>query len=61
MKHEPTEMVFAGRSNRKHKHVSARGRIRYCNHWFDVYRCPVCGRRASHRRKPYICRGDDDA
>jgi hypothetical protein len=54
--HEPTEMVYHGRTNQKHWHNTRHG-TRYFNHWFKVYKCPVCGRRASHKRQPIICRG----
>lgn len=56
--HEPTQMKYAGRSNRKHTHNTRHGR-RERNHWFNVYECPVCKRRASHRRK-YVCKGFDE-
>jgi hypothetical protein len=55
--HAPVEMVFSHRNNQKHKHVSAMGSIRYCNHWFRVYRCPVCGKTACRQKRPIICRG----
>jgi ribosomal protein L34E len=54
--HDPIEMVFASRSNRKHAHNTPSG-VRYRNHWHKVYRCPTCGRQASGIRKPRICRG----
>lgn len=54
--HLPTEMVYCRRGNKKHRHSGRRG-VRYCNHWFNVYRCPACGREASHKRQPIICRG----
>jgi hypothetical protein len=57
-KHDATEMVFSHRSNRKHRHNTRKG-VRYRNHWYAVYKCPVCGRTASHRRRPIICRGPD--
>jgi hypothetical protein len=34
-KHEPTQMVYAHRSNQKHAHNTRHG-VRYRNHWFDV-------------------------
>lgn len=54
--HEPTEMRYYRRGNKKHTHSTRHGN-RERNHWFSVYRCPLCGREASHQRKPYICRG----
>jgi hypothetical protein len=58
-KHAPTKMVFSHRTNQKHKHNTRRG-VRYFNHWFSVYKCPVCGLRASRKRQPIICRGADE-
>lgn len=54
--HAPTKMLWYRRGNKKHAHHGRKG-TRHCNHWFNVYRCPVCGREASHRRQPIICRG----
>lgn len=58
-KHDPVEMVYSHRSNRKHAHSTQHG-TRYRNHWFSVYRCPMCGRTASHKRLPITCRGWSD-
>ncbi len=55
--HDPVEAVYDGRNNHKYRHVSARGRIKYCNHWYKVYKCPVCGQTFSHKRRPIICKG----
>jgi hypothetical protein len=56
--HEPCEMRFSHRDNHKYKHHSAYGHITYKNHWYSVYVCPICGKTASHRRKPIICKGE---
>jgi hypothetical protein len=56
MKHEPAIMVYSHRSNKKHVHHTRRGTQQW-NHWFTVYRCPVCGRTASRKRQPVRCTG----
>jgi len=56
MRHERTQMVYAGRSNAKHRQGNG-----YRNHWFNVYQCPTCKRRTSHKRLPVFCSGTDDA
>lgn len=55
--HPPATAVYAGRSNAKHRHNSSRGVV-YRNHWFSVYRCPICGKqfKKKHGRLP-VCRG----
>jgi hypothetical protein len=58
--HEPTAMVYSHRSNKKHRHNTRHGVV-YRNHWFEVFRCPHCGRTASHKPRPIVCRGDDKA
>ena len=59
-KHEPAEMVYAHRSNRKHAHNTRHG-VRYRNHWYNVYKCPVCNRHASHKKQPIVCRGGSES
>src|SRR5690349_16396462 len=54
--HEPVAMVYSHRGNRKHAHSTRHG-TKYCNHWFNVYKCPTCGRTAALKRQPIICRG----
>lgn len=54
--HVAVSMIFERRSALKHRHNGRLG-VRYCNHWFRVYRCPSCGREASHQKQPIICRG----
>jgi hypothetical protein len=54
--HEPTRMVYSGQSNQKHAHSTKHG-VKYRNHWFNVYKCPACGRTAARKRQPIICRG----
>jgi hypothetical protein len=54
--HESTPMVWSHRDNSKHKHNTRHG-VRHRNHWFNVYKCPACGRTAALRRQPIICRG----
>lgn len=56
MSHAPIKMVYSHRSNQKHAHNTRHGTV-YRNHWFDVYRCPACGRTASRKRQPIICFG----
>jgi rubrerythrin len=56
--HDPVAMVYHRRGCKKHTHSTRHGH-RERNHWFKVYRCPVCGVTASHRRQPIICRGDN--
>lgn len=57
MAHATTVCVWSHRSNHKHAH-HGNGGTRYCNHWYNVYKCPTCGRCYSHRRLPIVCRGD---
>ncbi len=57
MQHEKTIMVYYRQGNKKHTHHTRRGTQEW-NHWFNVYRCPVCGRCTSHRRKPIYCTGE---
>ncbi len=54
--HEPAAMVYSHKSNRKHKHNTRNG-IRYFNHWYNVYKCPICGLTAARKRQPIVCRG----
>lgn len=60
MTHEPTRMVYSHRSNQKHTHSTKHG-PRERNHWFGVWKCPVCGLTASRKRQPIVCKGTDDA
>ena len=55
--HDPMKMVFSHKSNQKHTHHTRNG-TREFNHWFAVYRCPACGKTASKKRQPIICRGN---
>jgi hypothetical protein len=55
--HEPTVMVYDGQHNQTHKHNTRHG-VRYRNHWYASYKCPVCGAVASHRKLPIVCTGD---
>lgn len=57
MKHDPVKMIYSHQSNRKHAHSTRHG-VRQRNHWFNVYKCPICGKGASHKRQPIICRGE---
>lgn len=43
--------------DQKHAHDTRHGTVER-NHWFNVYKCPVCGRLAGRKRQPIICRGD---
>lgn len=54
--HAATRMVYSHRDNPKHAHNTGHG-TRYRNHWYRVYKCPVCGRLASHKRQSIVCRG----
>lgn len=56
MQHAPTKMVFSHRSAQKHTHNTRKG-IRRFNHWFNVYKCPLCGAMACKKRQPIVCRG----
>ncbi len=58
MNYAKTEMIYSHRSNRKHKHSTKHG-VKYRNHWYDVYKCPICGKLESHKKKPYICKGSE--
>ena len=55
MEHLPTVMVYSHQANKRHLQGGGR-RV----HWYKVYRCPVCGRLASHRKQPIVCRGIPD-
>lgn len=55
--HKPTMMIYSHRSNHRHAHSTRHG-VRFRAHWFAVYKCPACGRHASHKRQPIICRGN---
>lgn len=54
--HVPTKMVYSHRSSQTHAHVTRHG-SQFRNHWYKVYKCPVCNRQSSHKRQPIICKG----
>lgn len=54
--HEPVKMVYSHRSNSKRLHRTRHG-MKYCNHWYKVYKCPRCGNLASRVRLPAFCCG----
>lgn len=58
MTHDPAKFVFSHRSNSKHAHNTRRG-TQYWNHWFKVFRCPVCGRVTKAKGARKMCRGMD--
>ena len=53
MEHLPTVMLYSHLASKRQRH--ARG---WRVHWYKFYRCPVCGRLASHRQRPIVCRGN---
>ncbi len=58
MRHEKAEYTWAGMSNAKHKHNTRRG-TRFFNHWFQVFRCPVCNRMRPRKSRAKYCTGDE--
>lgn len=59
--HLPTKMVYSHQDCQKVRHNTRRG-VRHFNHWYNVYRCPVCGllrapgRKGAKRGK--VCKGE---
>ncbi len=52
--HAPTQVVYSHRGNAKHAHNTRKGTV-YRNHWFNSFKCPVCG--MAWRGRKTMCRG----
>lgn len=54
--HPAIQAIFSHRDNGRHKHNTKHG-VKYRTHWFNVFKCPTCGRCFSKRRQPITCTG----